>query len=103
MSKYGVISGSYFPAVGLNTERYFVSLRIQSECAKIPTKNNFVFGQFSRSEAREKWKLNFSQCVLFHMKTRVRLKYFVNNCMYNISAQINSIFGQFCPKGMFSV
>ena len=34
MSKYGVFSGPYFLAFRLNTERYFVSLRIQSECGK---------------------------------------------------------------------
>ena len=32
-------SGPYFPAFGLNTER-FVSLRIQSECGKIRTRIN---------------------------------------------------------------
>ena len=31
-------SGSYFPSFGLNTERYSVSLRIQSECGKIRTR-----------------------------------------------------------------
>ena len=31
-------SGSLFPALGLNTERYSVSLRIQSECGKIRTR-----------------------------------------------------------------
>ena len=30
--------GQYFPAFGLNTERYSVSLRIQSECGKIRTR-----------------------------------------------------------------
>ena len=30
-------SGPYFPAFGLNTERYGVSLRIQSECGKMRT------------------------------------------------------------------
>ena len=50
MSKYGVISGSYFLVFELNTERYFVYLRIQSECGKIRTRNNPVFGHFSRSE-----------------------------------------------------
>ena len=35
MSKYGVISNPYFPAFGLNTERYEASLRIQSECGKM--------------------------------------------------------------------
>ena len=31
-------SGPYFPAFGLNTERYSASLRIQSECGKIWTR-----------------------------------------------------------------
>ena len=30
-------SGPYFPAFGLNTERYGVSLRIQSKCVKTQT------------------------------------------------------------------
>ena len=49
MSKYGVISGPYFSVFGVNTERYGVSLRIQSEYRKIRTRNNSVFGQFSHS------------------------------------------------------
>ena len=31
-------SGPHFPAFGLNTERYSVSLRIQSECGKMQTR-----------------------------------------------------------------
>ena len=31
-------SGPHFPAFGLNTKRYSVSLRIQSECRKIRTR-----------------------------------------------------------------
>ena len=31
-------SGTYFPASGLNTERYFASLRILSECGKMQTR-----------------------------------------------------------------
>ena len=50
MSKYGVFSGPYFPAFGLNTERYFVSLRIQSKCGKIRTRKNSVLGYFSYSD-----------------------------------------------------
>ena len=34
VSKYGIFSGPYFPALGLNTERYEVSLRIQPEREK---------------------------------------------------------------------
>ena len=50
VSKYEVFSGPYFPAFGLITERYEVSLRIQSECRKIQTRKNSVFGHFSCSE-----------------------------------------------------
>ena len=32
------LPGPYFPEFGLNTERYSVSLRIQSECGKIGTR-----------------------------------------------------------------
>ena len=48
MSKYGVISGLYFPVFGLNTEIYGVNLRIQSEYRKIRTINNTVLGLISR-------------------------------------------------------
>ena len=44
-------SGPYFPAFGLNTERYGVSPCIQSECGKIWTRNYSVF-----------WTL-FTQCL----------------------------------------
>ena len=33
-------SGAYFPAFGLNTKRYSVSLRTQFECGKIRTRKN---------------------------------------------------------------
>ena len=49
VSKYGVFSGPHFPAFGLNTERYEVSLRIQSECGKIRTRKYSVFGHISHS------------------------------------------------------
>ena len=49
MSKLRVISGPYFPVFGLNTEIYSINLRIQSEYRKIRTRNNSVFGHFSRS------------------------------------------------------
>ena len=45
---------SYFPVFGLNTEGlnmeiYGVNIRIQSEYRKIRTRNNSLFGHFSRS------------------------------------------------------
>ena len=48
MSKYGVFSGPYFPVFGLNTKIYGVNLRIQSECRKIRTRKDSVFGHVSR-------------------------------------------------------
>ena len=48
MTNYGVFSGRYFLLFGLNTERYGVSLRIQSKYGKIRTRKKSVFGQFSR-------------------------------------------------------
>ena len=49
VSKYGVFSGPYFLAFGLNRERYSVSLPTQSDCGKTRTRKNFVFGHFWRS------------------------------------------------------
>ena len=40
--------GPYFPAFGLNTERYRVPLRIQSECKKIAPEQ-LRYGHYSRS------------------------------------------------------
>ena len=67
VSKYGVFSGPYFPAFVLNTERYFVSLRIQSECGKIWTRKNSIFGHFSRSDSSYLHNLKYLRviCVIF--------------------------------------
>ena len=54
MSKYEVFSGPYFPVFGINTERYTLSVRIQSECGKIGTRKNSVFWLISRSEGKNK-------------------------------------------------
>ena len=39
-------SGLYFPAFGLNTERYGVSRRMQSECGKMRTKETPIMETF---------------------------------------------------------
>ena len=58
VSKYGVFSGPYFCAFGLNTERYSVSLRIQSKCGKMWTRKNSVFRHFSRvNSPRLPWNI----------------------------------------------
>ena len=46
MSKYGVFSGPYFPAFVQNTERYGVSLRIQSKCGKYGPEKTPYFDTF---------------------------------------------------------
>ena len=38
MSKYGVISGPYFPVLGLSIDIYFINLCIQSKYRKIGTR-----------------------------------------------------------------
>ena len=40
------ISGLYFPAFGLNTEKLSVSLRIQSKCRKMRTRKTHNMGTF---------------------------------------------------------
>ena len=58
--KYEVFPGPYVPVFGLNTETYYVNLRIQSECRKIRTRKSSVFGHFSRSVVQVSWK-NFEK------------------------------------------
>ena len=47
MSKYGVLSGPYFPACGLNTERYGVEKTIVENTAQ---KNLRIWTLFTQSE-----------------------------------------------------
>ena len=42
-------SGPYFPPFGLNTEKYGLSLRIQSECPENTDQINSEYGHFLRS------------------------------------------------------
>ena len=53
-------SGPYFPAFGLITERYFVSLRIQSECGKMRTSitsNTDIFYAVFVTKSQNVWNL----------------------------------------------
>ena len=50
-----------------------------------PSANTFCQnGKFVNTSKKlvEKQKLNFSRSALFHMKTRDKLKYFVNDCLW---------------------
>ena len=65
VSKYGFFSGPYFPALGLNTERYFVvSLRIQSECRKIRTRKTPYLDTFHTVKSLYNDVKN-SHCILW--------------------------------------
>ena len=85
MSKYWVISGPYFPAFGLNTEKYLVSLRIQSECGKIRTRNNSVFGHFHAVINKKNRLTYFMSLVSFFqgvLKETSRMKLAINFYIY---------------------
>ena len=63
-----------FSCIRIEYRRYFVSLRIQSECKKIRTRNNSVFGHFSRSA----YLINpfvFNAPFLYPLKTSENLKF----------------------------
>ena len=61
MSKYGVFSGPYFPAFELNTERYGVSLRVQSECGDIF--ENLSHSELSLSEKIKSLQYNAALAI----------------------------------------
>ena len=61
-------SGPYFPPLGLDMERYGVSLRIQSECGKIRTRKNSVFRHFSRGA---KLVISKSTSLLLHIRKNI--------------------------------
>ena len=59
-------SGPYFPAFGLNTGRYGVSLRIESECGKILSRKTPKTNTFHAMYVKEiDFILNSTQQVLF--------------------------------------
>ena len=80
VSKYRVISGPYFPVFGLNTEISSVNLRIYFKYKKIRTRNNSVFGHFSRSVCY------VEICLCYHLavcQSRFSFWMFHNNFLIN--------------------
>ena len=68
-------SGPHFPAFGLNTERFSVSLRIQSECGKIWTRKTPNTGTFYAVlqiwNIGRKWVNSIQQtleCIMWNLK-----------------------------------
>ena len=64
-------SGQHFPAFRLNTERYEVSLRIQSECGKMLTRINPNMDTFNAVNAI---KFNRANAMLFKVRKFVNIK-----------------------------
>ena len=57
-------SGPHFPAFGLNSERYGVSLRIQSECGKMLTRITANTDTFNATHLPSEFKLNLHKNIL---------------------------------------
>ena len=66
VSKYGVFPGPYVHVFGLNTEIYEVNVRIHSEYRKIRTRKNSVFGHFSHSVEKLKYKNTCWESNYYH-------------------------------------
>ena len=87
---YRSYSGPHFPALGLNTETYGVSLRIQSECAKIwiritPNTDTFYAVTVSKS-------LTHSRAI-FNTATNMQEYGFSLTCIFTYKGRISVI----CP------
>ena len=68
-------SGQHFPAFGLNMERYFVSLRIQSECG---TERFFVSIRVQSKCGKMRTRMiphrtHFTQCIFFSKLSKLSL------------------------------
>ena len=61
-------SGLYFPAFGLNTERYRVSLRIQSKCGKIRTR------KIPETDTFHAVKVSFQETQLYNTHKKKKKK-----------------------------
>ena len=89
------LSGMYFPAVGLNPERYFGSLRIQSKCEKIRNKKLRIRTLFPSAAYRiliTFLQLSNSECCrYFHVLNIYRRFLHWNSCFTNFDL-LNSMY-----------
>ena len=70
-------SGQYFPAFGLNTDRYGVSIGIQSECRKIRTRIFPNIDTFYAVDASQSaYRKQHSKCVNLNLLRKVKKYYF---------------------------
>ena len=71
-------SGSHFPEFGLNTERYSVSLRLQSECGKMRTRITPYTDTFLRSDRLVVTRKRTQEQTLWFSDVRIA-KYLIRN------------------------
>ena len=93
-------SGPYFLAFGLNTERYWVSLRILSKCGKIRTRKTTNTGTFHAVYVIE---VNSQKCYTLHLtrlwiwgtdinRSSIKINQPLTILLFNIeSVQVNSV------------
>ena len=73
-------SGPYFPAFGMNTERYGLSIRIQSKCGKIratKTPNKDIFYAVCIILEMVDKALPSKHSYLFRFKFKIRFNFFL--------------------------
>ena len=80
-------SGQYFPAFGLNTGRYSVSLRIQSECGRIRT---------NISPNTDTFHALIVVCLILHLlKMTIKLQKFQNDHAISTTKDLVQIYNTF--------
>ena len=95
VSKYGVISGSYFPAVGLNTERYSDNFH----AVKLLKNGNWTFPNVCYFT----WKLEFVSnilwiiaCTKFQLKLTIFLANFAQQGCFQSKTKRENITIELC-------
>ena len=86
VSKCGVFYGLYFPVFGLNADIYTINHSIRSECRKIRTRKNSVFGHISRIVQ----KYHCPRCTLL-TKFSCLINPFLVQCSHLIPPEIENM------------
>ena len=95
----GVISGPYFLVFRLNTEIYFVNIRIQSEYRRIQTRNKSVFGHFSRSASTIYFR--HFPCLFQYFALRKKCPY--SDLLWSVFSHIRTKYGQILRISPYSI
>ena len=96
MSVFGVILVRHFPAFELNTKRYSVSLRIQSECGKIRTRKT------PNTDTLHVVVIRWNQGFFLKVKIFLKRRYGISEKVENFIRQSNSETFKICMGKVFS-